>query len=467
MARFMNRASRVASLVLFGLFLAGCEGNDGAPGADGAPGPAGPPGPPGPSSGNGVPVDSAERINIAVTSVAVPSGGGAPTVSLTLTNDLNQGLVGLPAGDLRLVLSQLTPGSAGGSSEWQSYKTREDGGIDDVQASTETAVPERFTDNGDGTYPYTFENALDDYPAGPVYDENKIHRLGIEIRGQAPISSNGIFTFIPLTGAPPDSDADVRRIVDNNTCNACHDRLEFHGGPRTDVEFCVTCHNPSSSDGNTGNTVDMKALIHNIHSGRGDYVIIGHNDTVHDYSEVVWTQDIRNCQTCHEESDTNTPQASNWRLVQNRAACGTCHWDDGVPDSGNDFAIEDGLHPDGLTFTDDSQCVICHGPDATIGDGALQVPVVHEIPEQLGRCLWSPAPAGSHPGPRNRIRSLLHSHLFRPPLQSQALFLPRESQRRIPPSEVREILLLNQEHSPSPDYRISYRETLGGRSGQT
>ena len=382
MASFLNRSSRIASLILLGLFLAGCEGNDGAPGADGAPGPAGPPGPPGPSSGNGVPVDSAERINIAVTSVAVPSGGGAPTVSLTLTNDLNQGLFGLSAGDIRFVLSQLTPGSAGGSSEWQSYKTTEDGGIPDAQATAERGSEGTFDDNNDGTYTYTFLNALDDYPAGPVFDETKIHRLGIEIRNQAPISSNGIFTFIPSTGAAPDPAADARRIVDNNTCNACHDRLEFHGGPRTDVDYCVTCHNPYSIDGNSDNTVDMKALIHNIHVGRDGYVIFGFNDREHDFSDIKWTQDIRNCQTCHEESDTDTPQASNWRLVQNRAACGTCHYDDGVPGTDNEYAIEDGVHPFDLIFTDDTQCVDCHGPDSTVGGGSLRVAEVHRVLEQ-------------------------------------------------------------------------------------
>ena len=377
MASFMIRASRIASLILFGLFLAGCEGDDGAPGAEG---PAGPPGPPGPSAGGGVPVDSADRINIAVTGIDVPDGGGAPTVSLTLTNDLNQGLFGLPAGDIRFVLSQLTPGAGGGSSEWQSYVTREDGGIENVQATTETAVPDRFEDNEDGTYTYTFANALDDYPAGPVFDANKVHRLGIEIRGQAPISSNGIFTFFPSTGAPVTQDDNARRIVDNDTCNACHDRLEFHGGPRTDVDYCVTCHNPSSTDGDTGNTVDMKALIHNIHAGRDGYVIIGFGGREHDYTDIQWTQDLRNCQTCHEEDDDNTPQASNWRLVQNRAACGTCHYDDGIPGSGNDYAIEDGIHPFEQVFEEDSLCVICHGPDATLG---VSVAEVHQIPEQL------------------------------------------------------------------------------------
>ena len=88
-------------------------------------------------------------------------------------------------------------------------------------------------------------------------------------------------------------------------------------------------------------------------------------------------------QEFHEEDDTNTPQASNWRELPNRAACGTCHYDDGVPDSGNDFAIEEGIHPAGLVFTDDTQCVDCHGPDATIGGGSLQVAVVHQIPTQL------------------------------------------------------------------------------------
>ncbi len=383
MASFTNRASRIASLILFGLFLAGCEGNDGADGEPGPVGPPGPPGPPGPSTGGGVPVDSADLINIAVTGIDVPDGGGAPTVSVTLTNDLNQGLVGLPADDIRFVLSQLTPGSGGGSSEWQSYVTRESGGIPDAQATTEQGSDGTFTDNGDGTYTYTFASALTDYPAGPEYDANKVHRIGIEIRGQAPNSSNGIYTFIAATGAPAGDDVDTRRIVDNDTCNACHDRLEFHGGPRTDVDYCVTCHNPYSIDGDTGNTVDMKALIHNIHVGRDGYVIIGFGGTEHDYSDVEWTQDPRNCQTCHEESDENTPQASNWREVPNRAACGTCHYDDGVPDSGNDFAIEDGVHPAGLSFTDDTQCVSCHGPDATLGNGSLQVAKVHEIPEQI------------------------------------------------------------------------------------
>jgi len=370
--------------MLLGLFLAACgggsDGADGTDGATGGTGQPGPPGPPGPSAGNGVPIDSAEMINIAVTGVDVPAGGGAPTVYLALTNDLEQGLTGLPDGDIRFVLSQLSPGVNGGSSEWQSYVTRTSNDIPNAQADAEKGSVGTFVGNGDGTYEYTFASALTDYAGAPVFDAVKTHRLGIEIRGQAPISSNGIHDFVPAGGAL----LFERKIVDNDTCNACHDRLEFHGGPRTDVDYCVTCHNPSSTDEDTGNTVDMKALIHNIHVGRDGYIIQGYSPDPHDYSDVEWSQDIRNCQTCHEEDDVNTPQASNWRLMPNRAACGTCHYNDGDAANGvHDYAIEDGEHPFGLAPVDDTQCLLCHGPESDVAGGSVRVAVAHEIPTQI------------------------------------------------------------------------------------
>lgn len=375
----MGYRTRSVVRLFVGLFfsstlLLGCSGDDGSPGPAGPPGPEGPSGEQGPpGNAGGVPIDSADRINIEVRSVAI-ADGAAPVVELTLTNDLTQGLTGLPAGDIRFVLSQLTPGTAGGSSAWQSYVTRDSAGIADAQATTETASAGTWVDNGDGTYQYTFARALADYPAGPAFDGDKTHRIGVEIRGQAPISSNGIFDFVPAGG-------DVtftRAIVDNDTCFACHDRIEFHGGPRTDVAYCVTCHNPHSVDGDTideawAGTVDMTRMIHKIHYGvdlTEGYFIVGFRGSIHDYSEVVFPQDTRNCQTCHEESDPATPEASNWQLVANRASCGSCH---------DDIVWDDGGHPGGFTFTDDTQCLDCHGPDATINGGAARTAEAHRI----------------------------------------------------------------------------------------
>jgi len=373
---------RLVLLLLLGFGVAGCSNNGsaGVQGPAGPPGAGGPPGPPGPpGGGGGVPVDSAARINITVTSVTVPAGGGAPVVQFRLSNDLNQGLVGLPAGDARFIIAQLAPGTNGGSSQWQSYISRTS--VAARQATTETATAARFVDNNDGTYQYTFASALTAYTAAPAYDATRTHRLGIEIRNQAPITGNGIFDFVPAGGAP----TFTRFIVDNDTCNACHDVLNFHGGARTDVEYCVTCHNPPSIDGDTGNTVDMKTMIHNIHSAREGYEIVGYGGTLYEWSHIHFPQDIRNCMTCHEESDADTPQASNFRLVSNRAACGTCHYDDGIAGNGeHDYAIQNGAHPGGSTFTDDTQCADCHGPNGTVlgSNGRLvQVPVAHEVRE--------------------------------------------------------------------------------------
>ena len=71
------------ALMLTGFFVIGCDGSSGAPGAAGPAGPAGPPGPTGPpgNSGSGIPVTSADKINVDISNVSVPAGGGAPMVA--------------------------------------------------------------------------------------------------------------------------------------------------------------------------------------------------------------------------------------------------------------------------------------------------------------------------------------------------------------------------------------------------
>lgn len=372
-----------AVTLLAASLLFACTGDQGAPGAQGPGGATGPAGPQGPSGTSTVSVSTAEKINVAIESVEIAS---PPKIVLRLTNDLGFGLTGLPAGTISFTIAQLTAGQGGGSSEWQPYIKRSSGGIPNAQASTEPATAGTFADNGDGTYTYTFAMDLGDYPAGPVFDANKTHRIGVEIRtssgGFLPENvpaNNAPYEFLPSGGTP----LETRLIVASSTCNACHDNLEFHGEARFDVEYCVTCHNPSSIDGDTGNSVDMKRLVHNIHSARPDYMIVGFGGAVHEWSDVEFPQDIRNCQTCHQESNTATPQASNYRLVPNRAACGTCHYDDGDPNNGaHDYAIENGTHPGGFMFNNDTQCVDCHGPNGTVtnDEGRLvQVPIAHEI----------------------------------------------------------------------------------------
>ena len=382
MARTYAHIARLITLLLASALLFACDGSTGpqgppgATGDSGVPGPAGPPGP----SGTTVAYDTAERIFVEVQSVAIPDGGGPPTVTLRLSNSLGFGLTGLPASTVGFVLSQLSPGpSAGMSSEWQSYTTN--GRVGDVQAAYESATTGTYTDNGDGTYTYTFASNLDDYPAGPVFDATKTHRLGLEIRTNRVLpenipANNAPYDFVPAGGAP----TFTRLIVNNAACNACHDNLGFHGDARFDIEYCVNCHNPYSIDPDTaaepwGGTVDMKQMVHKIHYGvnlANGYFIVGYGGRVIDFSDFVFTQDVRNCTTCHQESDTTVPQASNWRTVQNKDACGSCH---------DDIDFEAGEHIGGIS--DDSTCVSCHGEDATVDGGIWRVTEVHKLLEAI------------------------------------------------------------------------------------
>jgi OmcA/MtrC family decaheme c-type cytochrome len=77
--------------------------------------------------------------------------------------------------------------------------------------------------------------------------------------------------------------------------------------------LCVVCHNPGSNDVNTidpdtGNSIDFQVMIHKIHMGENlpsvkagtPYQIIGFQQSVQDFSNVVFPADVRNCQMCHE-----------------------------------------------------------------------------------------------------------------------------------------------------------------------
>ena len=371
---------RVAGLIAIAALFAACEGKQGPTGPQGPAGPQGPPGATGSGGGVGLDVSTAKAITAQITSVSVAADTKA-TVNFSLSNELGQPLKALPAANIRFTIAQLRAGGPGQGSVWHSYVTRLDAAT--VQATAENAntTGSVFKDNGDGTYAYTFAKPLNGYaPSGATYDGSLTHRTGLELRSSDTLelaaANNAPFTFVPATGATTNLPLQ-RDIVSNRACDACHDRLEFHGGPRTDVQYCVTCHNAFTADGQApNNTVEMSVMVHKIHMGvklANGYTITGNGNSVHDFGKVVFSQDQRNCQTCHQESNPETPQASNWRTLPYGRVCGACH--DTV-----DFQTG-ANHPAGPS-TDD-QCVTCHGPDSTVSGGKLRVDVVHQIAEKL------------------------------------------------------------------------------------
>ena len=380
--------------------LAACSGNNGKSGPEGSPGPGGPPGP---SPEGGLPVSSAKVIKASIVGVTVPDDG-KPVLEVRLANELGSPLSGLPAGNIRFVLARLEPGNNGKSSTWHAITRtteafpcapvppatacaptpadRVTGTGPRNQATAEKGTAGTWTESSgkNGVYTYKFAqslNGISDIPSDP----NLVHRVGLEIRTSPNVTptnipaNNAVFTWLPATGNAVAQSG--REIVDNDTCNACHDNLAVHGDARFDLQYCAMCHESYSFDAQSGNTIDLKVMIHKIHSGEtlpsveagGFYGIFGFGNTFSDFSDVVYPQDKRNCTTCHEESDTDTPQASNWRYTVNRATCSACH--DNV-----NFAT--GENHGGVAATDDT-CTACHGPNSQVAN--LRVSNAHVIPE--------------------------------------------------------------------------------------
>jgi OmcA/MtrC family decaheme c-type cytochrome len=222
-----------------------------------------------------------------------------------------------------------------------------------------------------GTYKYTFGQQL---PAD--YDQDATHTIGFY--AERDLSefdlpnrvANGYVTFVP-SGAPV---TQVRQVTTDAACAQCHDDLIAHGR-RHLVELCVLCHYAGVIDPDTGNSVDFKVMIHKIHRGKNlpsvqagtPYQIIGYQQSVSDFSDVVFPQDIRNCVTCHV---ADAAQADAWFLDPTMAACGSCH--DNV-----NFAT--GANHAGGPYTTNQYCANCHFPqgefefDASI-KGAHTVP---------------------------------------------------------------------------------------------
>ncbi|MBI3073633.1 MAG: hypothetical protein HYY84_16090 [Deltaproteobacteria bacterium] len=60
-----------------------------------------------------------------------------------------------------------------------------------------------------------------------------------------------------------------RDVVRTANCESCHANLRAHGGSRTEVETCITCHTAGMEDKlDAGNTLEFAVMIHRIHNAK-------------------------------------------------------------------------------------------------------------------------------------------------------------------------------------------------------
>jgi OmcA/MtrC family decaheme c-type cytochrome len=370
MAKYTNYLGRILALMVVGLLLAACEGDDGTDGATGPAGAAGPPGPPGgagPAGPPGVPpsdaiiigdgsaltaaeIETLGKLQATITNVTVSS---PPVVDFTVTDAQGDPAEGIASGYVWFTFAKLmpadtaTPPANGGLAYWQSYvNTVEDvasnaagRGSDVLDVSIQATNDSRFNGGSHvevapGQYQYTFGTDVTNVtaPIAVPWQPNLTHRVGLEIRldgsGETSLAPfNPVYDFVPDGGA---GTGVTKNIADTNNCADCHFEFTMHGGPRKSVEYCVTCHNPGTVDQDSGNSLDMAYLAHSIHMGHdrpgAPFVIYGYSDFSHDYAEVHYPQSQTYCETCHTASATHA-DGDNWNAGATAKACGGCHSD--------------------------------------------------------------------------------------------------------------------------------------------
>jgi OmcA/MtrC family decaheme c-type cytochrome len=232
------------------------------------------------------------------------------------------------------------------------------------------------TANPDGTYSYTFTNAI---PAGAKGS----YTIGIE--------GYRNYTLLPgTTQTVTVRDAGInkqvyfsvdgsavtarRSSVSLDACNKCHASLSLHGGNRNAIGQCVLCHNPATTDQSVrpaaqmpAQSIDLRTMVHKIHTGAEigyDYTIYGRGSSVNNYNEVGYPGFRQNCTACHVNDSQQLPlpagllEVTDPRGLLNpvgpeSAACLSCH-----------TTVYAASHALANTTRLGESCATCHGPNA-------------------------------------------------------------------------------------------------------
>lgn len=305
-----------------------------------------------------------------------PEGAAAPSASLALPSEIlgvtvaNKPVVTFTLSDengVSLVpTGSSTPGPGQARVRFTIARIGADGNYANYIKATTAGQPGydsggTFATVGAGTYTYTFKTDIDNAAqtlGGIVVTGNRdrTHTVAAQIQRTVTDNSNlvpSLREFVqaanPYLSFRPDGGAVTvtREVVPTSACNECHGLLGFHGGARREVTLCIVCHNPGVVDPETGNSVDMKSLIHKIHMGKnlpsnkagGDFTIIGNSGSVNSYKTVGYpffstdntvNQTPADCVRCHKAGTDLAGKAAGrdadrWKAEPTINKCTTCH----------------------------------------------------------------------------------------------------------------------------------------------
>lgn len=335
-----------------------------------------------------------EGLNVEITGLSGHAAGQAPTIRFRVTDD-----AGTPLTDLS-GLNRLAFTASGPTSDYAEVlsSTAAGGGAGGMLSGPD----------GSGVFDYmpAFDIPVDASGTWALGAEAR-RSVNLETPEGGTVSVNEAAVNPVVTFAVDDSAPEVRRmVVEDANCQSCHGEFSrgfsIHGNLRNRVEYCVLCHNPNATDvsrrrndpeavaaGDDTATIDFKVMIHKIHRGeeleQKPYIIYGFgtpptNYTIHDFAEVLFPGDLRDCQTCHIPGTYLIPpfpgpalgtlmthldpetgmEVIDGRLGPITAVCTSCH--DG------DAAL---AHAESQTASNGNEaCAVCHaeGRDVAVSE---------------------------------------------------------------------------------------------------
>lgn len=215
------------------------------------------------------------------------------------------------------------------------------------------AITSGGSTNADGSYTLTFFRALPDAFAGDIV----VGLAGHPAWEYEDADNVVAFDRAHAVSAVYYPGAVREAAFDSAQCNACHERLQLHGGNRGgNYEICLMCHNGDAAvcsvnpepDGSCavgeldddGNVIwedgfAFGRMIHSIHTGSPTFA-------QGEFEHVRFPQSTANCRTCHKPGTYNvarttaravsTSQGNDIRVwtddiatTPTAAACGVCH----------------------------------------------------------------------------------------------------------------------------------------------
>ena len=306
-----------------------------------------------------VPYESKQlrKPKLEIVSVANTGPGQKPTVQFKITDKNNRPIapstMGGAQGRLALTL-------AGPTSDYRWY----------IQEAANTA------NYADGVASYAFTGAIPATATGTYALEaegyvNTTLNPGTTKELVYRDAIDNVVKYFAVTGTTV---TPRRTVVDMARCNKCHDKLQLHGNNRNHISACILCHNPATTD--TGQrptaqrppeSIDMKIMAHRIHTGEeleGSYTVYGRGQVAHNYNEVRYPGDRRDCLQCHvpgaytvplpgTATSSTTPRAFWDPTRPTAAACLGCH-----------DSVEAAAHAFINTATFGESCAVCHKESA-------------------------------------------------------------------------------------------------------